>query len=79
MEQARQLCLPKGGVCLMMVSICETCFMLTFTTLGTFVAAFIKSSDAKCVLLSTKSSDGPISSTSTRGVRLPDFFNNTLK
>lgn len=63
----------------MMVSICETCLMLTFTTLGTFVAAFIKSSDAKCVLLSTKSSDGPISSTSTRGVRLPDFFNNTLK
>lgn len=57
----------------------ETCLMFTLTTLGTFVAAFIKSSDARCVLLRTKSSDGPISSTSTRGVRLPDFFSNTLK
>lgn len=46
---------------------------------GTFVAAFIKSSDARCVLLITKSREGPISSSSTLGVRLPDFFNNTLK
>ena len=52
---------------------------LTLTTLGTFVAAFIKSSDAKCVLLRTRSREGPISSTSIRGVRLPDFFSNTLK
>ena len=52
---------------------------LTLTTLGTFVAAFIKSSDAKCVLLRTRSREGPISSTSICGVRLPDFFSNTLK
>lgn len=51
---------------------------VTLATLGTLVAAFIKSSDANLVLLKVKSKAGPISSSSTLGVLLPDFFNIVL-
>lgn len=51
----------------------------TFVALGCRQACFIKSSEAKWVLLMTRSSEGPISSSSTRGTWVPDFFNRILQ
>lgn len=49
---------------LLSVYVVEYC---TFVALGCLQACFIKSSEAKWVLLMTRSSEGPISSNSTRG------------
>ena len=51
----------------------------TFRALGCLWAFLYRSSDARCVLLRTKSKDGPISSSSILGVRHPDFFNRDLE
>lgn len=53
--------------------------IFTFRALGCLWANLYKSSEARCVLLKTKSNDGPISSSSIRGVRHPDFFNRHLQ
>ena len=48
--------------------------VLTVAFLGILRLLLYRSSDASLVLLITKSTDGPISSSSILGVRLPDFF-----
>ena len=47
---------------------------LTVAFLGILRLLLYRSSDASLVLLIPKSTDGPISSSSILGVRLPDFF-----
>ena len=42
-------------------------------------ASLYNVSAARCVRRMTKSNDGPISSTSTRGVFEPDFLSSTLQ
>ena len=52
--------------------------LLTLSALGLRVASLNNSEDAMCVRLRTKSSDGPISSSSTLGVLVPDFLRAIL-
>ena len=47
---------------------------VTFVALGCLQACLYKSAEAKWVLLTTMSTDGPISLSSTRGIRAPDFL-----
>ena len=52
---------------------------LTVAVLGVLRLLLYRSSDANLFLLTTKSIDGPISSSSILGTLLPDFFIKTLK
>lgn len=52
---------------------------VTFRALGFLWASLYRSSEARCVLLRTRSSDGPISSSSILGVLQPDFFSRDLQ
>ena len=53
--------------------------LLTLVALGILQACLYKSFEARCVLLITKSRDGPISSNSTLGVGWPDFLSKILQ
>lgn len=52
--------------------------MLTLTAFGTFLASLNKSSEANLHRRMTKSKEGPTSSSSTRGIFVPDFFSRIL-
>ena len=51
---------------------------LTLAAAGFLQASLKRPSEANCVLLSTRSKLGPISSSSTRGSLLPDFLSRIL-
>lgn len=53
--------------------------MLTLRALGCLWASLYKSSEARWVLLKTRSKDGPISSSSILGVLQPDIFSKHLQ
>lgn len=67
----------RGFPLVMYIIILHNCF--TFNDFGRLQASLYRSSDASFVLLSLKSTEGPISSSSTLGVWLPDFFRIALK
>lgn len=67
----------RGFPLVMYIIILNDC--CTFNDFGRLQASLYRSSDASFVLLSLKSTEGPISSSSTLGVWLPDFFRIALK